>query len=565
MTSQEFARESLVSQAERLGISLTPCMQGALEAASRTMDIASGERLRVREALEIEVTDADMLIQVEEARLREQLRWAKAEQMSSHSANDVPYPVPLVREVCARVKHIGPLTKELKCFYARLGTWDVPPSAWQEALELRAAAPMLLAPYELSPDATGVHGGENSESIVACEVKEWHRTVAAKNAERRLWGCFSETQFSLGTVWKCVIPEDTLWGCSRGSEPWLCTRMLQKDPCDTVLPVEPSTLRSAVHADNTVMITALDPTCSVWTVLPPSLLQTVPKAVWELNASGAFCLRPTCEPQQLQTTCPPADWECVICLSESQNGVVLLNCGHSYHSSCIGKWFRRSTRCPMCRCKCKIEAAPFIHPPMVFELQPWPMMPDGVIAQDELTQVQERVEARRAARLFSQELMQKRRQQLADRFACEIPRQEFFQELSADMDCTGPEAVVVRSQRFKQEVEARFLQQEAIGSNFTVWPINGAWPSLPVDHGTAAKQAALTARLTAQNHRLVLPKQDRAPQAQVLMPCSDTISTSHENTIVETGMDNHNDVATLADRSLCDYTTTWNGTVEWHM
>lgn len=218
---------------------------------------------------------------------------------------------------------------------------------------------------------------------------------------------------------------------------------------------------------------------------------------------------------------------------------------------------------------------------MDFELQPWPMLPDGVIALDELTQGQERVEARRALRQRINSLlhevpgsvrldlirnrMMERRQQLADRFGCEMPRQEFFQELFADIDCTGPEAVVVRSHRFKQEVEAKFLQQEATGSNFTVWPINGAWPSLPVDHGTAAKQAALTARLAAQNHRLVLPRQDKALQGQVLMPCSETISTSHGNTTVEIGMHNHNSVATLADKTLCDYTTTWNGTVEWHM
>lgn len=315
----------------------------------------------------------------------------------------------------------------------------------------------------------------------------------------------------------------------------------------------PASLRSDVHADDTRMITALEPDSSAWTVLSEStMLDPASKAEWEHNASGAFCLRPTCEPEQLQTTCPPADWECVICLGESQSCVVLLKCGHSYHSGCIGKWFHRSARCPMCRCRSSTIIAPFTHPAMVFELEPWPMLPDGVIEQDDLTQGQERVDTRRALQKrhvlwpFKRlEFMQKRRQQLADRFGCEMPRQDFFQELSAEcferifLSCTGPEAVVARSHRFKQEVEARFLQQEAIGANFTVWPINGAWPSLPVDHRTAAKQAALTARLVAQNHRLGLPRQDKAPPGQVSMPCSETISASHDDTIIETGIDNH--------------------------
>lgn len=42
---------------------------------------------------------------------------------------------------------------------------------------------------------------------------------------------------------------------------------------------------------------------------------------------------------------------CSICLDKVGVGddTSRLECGHSYHSSCIYKWLERDSRCPMCR------------------------------------------------------------------------------------------------------------------------------------------------------------------------------------------------------------------------
>ena len=42
---------------------------------------------------------------------------------------------------------------------------------------------------------------------------------------------------------------------------------------------------------------------------------------------------------------------CPICCNFLGNGVVKLNCGHSYHLECIGEWYFTSNKksCPTCR------------------------------------------------------------------------------------------------------------------------------------------------------------------------------------------------------------------------
>ncbi len=43
---------------------------------------------------------------------------------------------------------------------------------------------------------------------------------------------------------------------------------------------------------------------------------------------------------------------CSICceeIAEQQYGYTLDECGHTFHTSCIVKWFRQSSTCPLCR------------------------------------------------------------------------------------------------------------------------------------------------------------------------------------------------------------------------
>ena len=48
--------------------------------------------------------------------------------------------------------------------------------------------------------------------------------------------------------------------------------------------------------------------------------------------------------------------ECVICLEDLKENIVILNCKHRYHYSCIQKWFFKIERlsCPMCRGEAEI-------------------------------------------------------------------------------------------------------------------------------------------------------------------------------------------------------------------
>ena len=43
--------------------------------------------------------------------------------------------------------------------------------------------------------------------------------------------------------------------------------------------------------------------------------------------------------------------ECVICLEDLKENIVILNCKHRYHYSCLQRWFikKKSLSCPMCR------------------------------------------------------------------------------------------------------------------------------------------------------------------------------------------------------------------------
>lgn len=139
-----------------------------------------------------------------------------------------------------------------------------------------------------------------------------------------------------------------------------------------------------------------------------------------------------------------------------------------------------------------------IQPPMDFELEPWPTLPDGVIANDTTTQSQDRARAP----ALSSTAMEGRRQQLADRFGCEVPNPAFFQEICASGDYTGPAVVLARSHQYKKAAQCRYEELEATGREFTVWPVHGRWRFPPTDPQVLQRHSAMTARLATRHHNL---------------------------------------------------------------
>jgi hypothetical protein len=257
-----------------------------------------------------------------------------------------------------------------------------------------------------------------------------------------------------------------------------------------------------MHADDMMMTTSLDSASSAWNMVPENALDAIPKDVWEISAAGGFCLRNTTLLPDLELTSPPEDWMCVICLDEDANDVILIDCGHTFHSRCVRKWFRRSEGCPLCRRKCRHGPA-VVQPEMDFELQSWPMLPASVIEQDTITQSQERVQAVRDRRgPFSIGAMNKRRRELAERFGCEVPAQAFFQEIDVNDDPIGPDVVLARSQKYREEVHFKQEQLQAAGFTLTVWPVEGRWRPPPHDASILARHSAMTARLAARHHSL---------------------------------------------------------------
>merc|ERR1711865_1165356 len=112
------------------------------------------------------------------------------------------------------------------------------------------AAPMLLGPIpqrQLEQDRNIL---ESTPEVDTIEQSEWHRMVEAKSVERCAWGCFDAARFPLS----CSV---TISG--------------------EVLPAEASSLRSIMHADETMMATSLDPAASAWDLMPEGVLSAVPK------------------------------------------------------------------------------------------------------------------------------------------------------------------------------------------------------------------------------------------------------------------------------------------------
>lgn len=440
---------------------------------------ASPPRLRMRELLEVwdplqsAPTVSDLMSQVNEACSREQSR----KTLPHRTVNEAPFPIPVDREAQAKLVIAGPLTDDLESFYAGIGTWDVPPSAVHEALRLRAAAPlhlgcMPLRTLEIDIESVEAADVSTRAEIDSAEQSEWQHMVNTKGLERCTWGCFDDVQFPLYfRRFLCPLPVNSL---------------------------EASSLRSGIHADDKMMVTSLDPGDSAWSMIAQNVVNAISKDAWEISAAGGFCVRITQESVELDSSVPPDDWHCVICLGEDDKGAILTNCGHTFHARCLTRWLRQSGCCPLCRRKCRSGPA-VVQEPMDFELQPWPMLPDRVIAEDVTIQRQDVVHGIRQSHILSIAAMDERRRRLADRFKCEVPRQSFFLEVHAHAECTGPAVVLARSRHYQKEVEVKIEQLESAGSHFTFWPVDGRWRLPPIDPAILARHSAMTVRLAARH------------------------------------------------------------------
>lgn len=264
-----------------------------------------------------------------------------------------------------------------------------------------------------------------------------------------------------------------------------------------------------MHANETALVTSIDETGSAWRMVPQSVVNAVPEDVFNALASGKFCERITSEPQQFDAATPSDDWLCVICLDEGQKGSILASCGHIFHGDCIASWFRKSSRCPLCRHKCRVGAAIVSLEPMVFDLEPWPMLSDGVISLDVQTSAQDRVSTQRAQAPVSTGRIESRRQRLAERFGCQVPSSGFLQErLITDEDAIGLAAALARHALHREEAALAHAQLALKGCQFTSWPDNGRWPALPMN----ARNSFALAQLRKRKEVSRLQVQCRTPK-----------------------------------------------------
>lgn len=407
--------------------------------------------------------DVEFLLQVEAVHCHEVGRAAQAKEKAGSSANHVPFPMP--HDLAISAHKLPNHLKYLQPLYDKLGTWEVPPANASEAIAARRAIALDLtmgvALTEFPENASEVEEGAAPQTH---EFDKWQKILAVKEHERSVWGCFDSSPF----------PEPT--------------------GIDGISALDLSTLRSDVHADTSEIITTIAETGFAWDVLPESVLNAVPMAEFEIQASGGFCLRGSDKPQQLEPAVPHEEWMCVICLDEGIDNAITVTCGHIFHRPCISAWLRKSKLCPLCRCKCRSDFGPdLILAPLVFDLEPWPMLPAGVVEQDIPTASQERVLDERAGKSLSSARIEARRQQLADRFNCQVPSAAFLEEsIVLKEGMIGPASVSARIEWDRKEAARIHDQLDEEGSQLTSWPVGGRWPSLAM---TPFNQSAL-ARLT---------------------------------------------------------------------
>lgn len=402
-----------------------------------------------------------------ESHEREVWRWEQAAHSPTRSANDVPFPMPnfgrplftsnkpdddAPRRLCA---------PELHALYERLGTWEVPPFALAELLELRRRTRLQLA----SPPAPLDLGTEEGD--------EWHRIVRLKETERELWGRFNEYPFPCFEF-----------------QVWQGDGTAMNEACN------PESFREEMHADTASMVFSTDP---AWDMLADNVVHAVPKAEWEANARGRWCSRADRSVEDAsQVMAPHKDWVCAVCLDESPGNLIRVICGHVFHKACVRKWLGSRGSCPLCRRR--VPQPP--PPPMNFELTPWRSLPTQVIARDECTEHQTRIlEERKRRGPLSTRQLNARRRKLAKRphFGGRTPGAQFFAEVLPDERDIGPEAAARAWRKLRVQEADQLARLEAEGALLVIFPVHRKWPVVASPSTRLLRLAARSEKRWAQS------------------------------------------------------------------
>jgi len=482
-------------------------MASLVTATKTTMGLMTESRLplymRTSWEMPSQTSDTDLLLQVERLRWYEKTRWA-SRQNNSSCTNDVPFPMPseLLKiaepQQCWKKQngnseriltwHVPEVLQPLS---DKHGTWDPSAVDADEALRLRMATPLNFghAPdrARIGIDRLACSECFDAEAIALFELEQWDKIRGVKMHERSMWGRFDLAAFPQRCFDSAQFPE---------------LKAISGE-------LDPSMLRFDMHQDQSTWVTSMEGAVSAWEMSPESVVNAVPADDFDVQASGGFCLRVTKEFEQMQAAVPDEEWLCVICLEESSEDAVFTSCNHIFHQRCISKWLGRSTRCPLCRCKCRSHGPSIVLPPMVFDLDPWPIMPTGVVEEDVSTDAQERVAAQRAEAPLSMLRIEARRKELADRFRCEVPPAVFFQCCTSrpetDWNSTIGLPVVQARVARDQEKVARVYDQLALeGIELVSWPIAGRWPALVMNKRNERALASLTKRLEGKTKFCVL-------------------------------------------------------------
>merc|ERR1712032_968438 len=72
-------------------------------------------------------------------------------------------------------------------------------------------------------------------------------------------------------------------------------------------------------------------------------------------------------------------------------------------------------------------------------------------------------------------------------------------EIDINDDSIGPDVVLTRSQKYREEVNFKQEQLQAAGRALTVWPVDGRWRAPPLNATILARHSAMTARLAARH------------------------------------------------------------------
>jgi hypothetical protein len=97
---------------------------------------------------------------------------------------------------------------------------------------------------------------------------------------------------------------------------------------------------------------------------PASMTITVPIPVGAMDLSGNFFdpvpVVPT--PAQIRAATDlhvaVQDQNCAICQEPVECATRIRQCGHCFHSGCIGEWFSMNPRCPVCRHDIRLQVSP---------------------------------------------------------------------------------------------------------------------------------------------------------------------------------------------------------------